>query len=121
MKLQTSDRTSPQVGEQIVLHGSVQGIGLRPAVARWAQECGISGSVTNAPHGVTISAEGTLSQVRHFSDGLLQNLPTKANVERIEQYAVPPTGEAGFRIEVEGKGDGVVDADFEEVDGDKKD
>lgn len=103
MKLQTTDRTSPQVGEQIVLRGSVQGIGLRPAVARWARECGVSGSVTNAKHGVAIYAEGSLSQVRQFSDGLLQNLPSEANVERIEQYTVPPMGEAGFRIDVEGE------------------
>lgn len=100
MKLQASDRTPLIVSEQIVLHGAVQGIGLRPAVARWAQDCGVSGTATNGQQGVTIQAEGSPSRVRQFVDGLLKRLPLAANVEYVERMVVEPAGCNGFEIEV---------------------
>ncbi len=90
-----------QVGQCIVLRGAVQGIGLRPAVARWASDCGINGTVTNGQRGVTISIEGSAKQLQRFGDGLLTRLPQAARVENVERYSVPVTGCDGFRLDAQ--------------------
>jgi len=101
MSLQTRNKTNPRVGEEIVLRGAVQGIGLRPAVARWARDCGLNGTVINRPDGVMIHVEGAATHVQRFAEGLSQRLPPAAHVERVEQKSVAALGLSCFRLDVE--------------------
>lgn len=64
--------------KRVHLQGQVQGIGLRPAVLRWAAACNIVGWVANESSGVRIHAEGQASDVTRFLAGLLSHLPEEA-------------------------------------------
>lgn len=88
---------------RILLQGRVQGVGLRPAVVRWAHACGIRGWISNDTSGVLIHAEG--AQLDHFLDGLQQHLPMESMItsftveeadrEGYEQYVVRMESVAG--------------------------
>jgi len=76
------------IAKQLRLSGQVQGIGLRPAVTRWATQCCIAGWVANDPNGVLIHAEGSSANIQRFLDGLFAHLPDEA---RISSHAVSDT------------------------------
>jgi hydrogenase maturation protein HypF len=82
----------------ITLAGRVQGIGLRPAVARWAHELHLAGSVSNTPRGVQILVEGPASTLERFVQGLRDRLPPTAQVEEMESTSVLPQGLTVFTI-----------------------
>ncbi|MFH1303276.1 MAG: acylphosphatase, partial [Planctomycetota bacterium] len=54
------------VAVKLTLNGRVQGIGLRPAVARWALEQGLTGQISNTIQGVELIVEGPVDVVRRF-------------------------------------------------------
>ena len=64
------------VTKRIKLYGIVQGVGMRPTVARHAASLGIRGSVANLGSHVEIYAQGDPSRVESFID-LLQSQPPK--------------------------------------------
>lgn len=59
------------VARRIELTGRVQGVGLRPRVARLAAECGLSGQVRNTSAGVEIEVEGSLEAVERIVERLV--------------------------------------------------
>lgn len=85
------------IAEQILLTGRAQGMGLRPAILRWASQCGVAGAVCNTSAGVDIHVEGTVDCVQHFARGLIVHLPASANVGMSRRRATP-TGASGFNI-----------------------
>lgn len=55
---------------RIEVHGCVQGVGVRPRIARLACEQGLGGCVANTMSGVTIDVEGTPAAMKRFDDRL---------------------------------------------------
>lgn len=62
-------------GLQILLIGDVQGRGVRPAVARFADECGLTGQVGNTRAGLVIELFGEKSAIEFFAERLGRRLP----------------------------------------------
>lgn len=91
--------SSTRIGRRLVLNGSVQGVGLRPAIARFAVECGLAGSVSNRLYGVEAVIEGAASEVLRFEQNLMSHLPDFAQVVKFETTDFAPRGLAEFRIE----------------------
>ncbi|CAK0756645.1 hypothetical protein CCP3SC1_270003 [Gammaproteobacteria bacterium] len=60
---------------RLVIHGRVQGVGFRPFVYRLAYHYGIQGWVRNSNGVVEIHAEGSPTQLQHFSKALLDDAP----------------------------------------------
>jgi hydrogenase maturation protein HypF len=84
---------------RIAVHGTVQGIGFRPAVFRLAHRTGIRGFVANSAHGAIIEAEGRKRQTEEFVRRLGTLLPGKAHIARLESHDVPFHGYREFSIE----------------------
>jgi acylphosphatase len=83
---------------RIVVHGRVQGVGFRFAVARRAQARGLAGWVRNRPDGSVEAvfegeAEAVEALVRFCREG-----PRGALVARAEVVQEPPEGLARFEL-----------------------
>jgi len=84
------------VRRRVVVHGRVQGVGFRYAVARAAETRGVSGWAENRPDG-TLEAvfegepEAVASLVRFCHDG-----PRGAEVGRVEAFEEDPEGLSRF-------------------------
>ena len=85
---------------KVVIKGTVQGVGFRPAVYRAAVEAGASGTVRNDGSNVIIDSD----DVEGILDILLSELPPLAKVDSIERIDTPYDGPMGFSII--GSGDG---------------
>ncbi|MCA9044586.1 MAG: carbamoyltransferase HypF, partial [Planctomycetaceae bacterium] len=72
--------TPARVAKQITLTGLVQGVGMRPAVARLAQHLGLTGYVANNRTGVEIHVEGESEHMSAFCRDLLNAVPSHAQV-----------------------------------------
>ncbi len=93
-------RTAPPIiAQRIELHGRVQGIGLRPAVARLAAEFQLAGSVGNTSRGVHIQIEGSPERVNQFVKELPQRFPDVTQLECIVVHSSAVTGSRDFTIE----------------------
>lgn len=73
------------IAVRVTLTGQVQGLGVRPAIARWARHLSLTGWVGNNCRGVEIIAEGAAAVVEHFIQELPQQLPRAAIVESHER------------------------------------
>ncbi|GIW92376.1 MAG: carbamoyltransferase HypF [Pirellulaceae bacterium] len=87
------------VARRIRLFGRVQGVGVRPAVARLASELGLCGYVVNTLSCVEIRIEGELQAVELFQLRLGDQLPQPAVVTDVVQERVPVEGHTTFTIE----------------------
>jgi hydrogenase maturation protein HypF len=83
---------------RLILAGGVQGLGVRPAIYRFASGLGLSGTVRNSARGVEIEVEGPRVQVALFEDRLPGVLPAEACVSKIASTIASPVGRAGFAI-----------------------
>lgn len=97
--VQTSDN-SIAAAAQFVLHGHVQGFGVRPAIARLANRLNLAGSVANLSGGVEVCVEGTPEKIAAFARSLPGALPEAATLEHCGQCPADVIGHSGFRIEV---------------------
>jgi acylphosphatase len=86
------------VRRKVLVHGLVQGVGFRFAVARAAETRGVTGWVRNRADG-TVEAvfegepEAVASMVAYSEQG-----PRGAVVERVDVEAERPAGERGFAV-----------------------
>ncbi len=88
---------------RIVVTGTVQGVGFRPAVYRAAQRAGASGTVRNDGSHVTIRTDRGEELIAER----LSDLPPLCRIEHIERFDEPYGGPSGFSIiESEGAGRG---------------
>lgn len=71
-------------GRRIHLHGTTQGVGLRPFIHRAARELGITGSATNTGLGVDIEAYGVPDALEALTDRLRGGTLEAASVEAID-------------------------------------
>ena len=94
----TVNQQKSAVAVKLTLSGRVQGIGLRPAVARWALELGLSGQISNTTQGVELVVEGSVESVRHFEEELDARLPTGTCIEKRDRETVALCELTGFDI-----------------------
>jgi hydrogenase maturation protein HypF len=88
----------------ITLRGKVQGLGVRPAIARLARRLQLAGSVSNSSRGVSIRVEGSHAHLQLFRDTLEASLPRGSMVESINSETCHPLGHSAFRIEPSSSG-----------------
>jgi len=86
-------------GLAIRVTGTVQGVGLRPALWRLAEDCGLRGAVWNDGQGVLIHVWGSAAALANFRARIRMEAPPLASIEGFTSRVlsgVPPT--AGFAI-----------------------
>ena len=83
---------------RLTLRGRVQGLGVRPALARLAQSLGLCGSVCNTADGVLIHIEGNHEDLEAFRKQLAAVLPDEALVAHRTEESAEIVGAADFRI-----------------------
>jgi len=83
---------------RLTLTGRVQGLGVRPAVARWARKLSLTGWVGNTCQGVEVVAEGPVEGVEQFARDLSRQLPGAAVVESQVCTTIAPPQNASFEI-----------------------
>ncbi|QDT28547.1 Carbamoyltransferase HypF [Gimesia panareensis] len=93
-----SNPEATQVAVQFLWNGRVQGIGLRPAVACWARELGLAGSICNTSAGVQLRVEGPAQLVARFEEELESHLPTEAVLETRERQPIECEALRSFEI-----------------------
>jgi hydrogenase maturation protein HypF len=92
------EKTSGVCRKHFDLRGQVQGVGFRPYVYRLATEHALCGYVANNNNGAVIEVEGAASRIAAFERDLIARLPPLAHVSKLTQHALPPLGDAVFRI-----------------------
>lgn len=90
--------TKTVTAARLVLRGQVQGIGMRPAIARFAAQLDLAGEVRNSAGGVEVLVEGSLTAVDQFVQELADHLPTAAVMHSMKVSRAAVTGAAAFRI-----------------------
>ena len=87
-------------GESIRVRGLVQGVGFRPAVWRFAKECGLTGEVLNDGEGVLIRVWGSQQELDKFVSLITHKAPALARIDKIErkQIHTPPCPADDFKI-----------------------
>ncbi len=85
---------------KVVIRGTVQGVGFRPAVYRAAVKAGASGTVCNDGSNVIIDSD----DVEGILDVLLRELPPLAKIDSIERIDGEYIGSKGFSIIGSGEG-----------------
>lgn len=86
---------------QVLLRGSVQGQGIRPAIVRWAEELKLAGVVRNTVRGVEINVEGEESVLQRFLAELPRHLPAGCELRDCVWHPIPDQGVKGFRVDYE--------------------
>jgi acylphosphatase len=86
------------VRQRVIVHGWVQGVGFRYAVARAARSRGLGGWVKNQPDG-TVEAvfEGESVDVDSLV-ALCRDGPRGSEVDRVDVTPEPPEGLGGFEV-----------------------
>ncbi|MBC7966676.1 MAG: carbamoyltransferase HypF [Fuerstia sp.] len=73
------DAPEAVIARQILLEGRVQGLGVRPAIAKLALRLKLHGTVTNTSEGVLIHLEGQESGIVRFQTLLADEMPPLAD------------------------------------------
>lgn len=92
------------VARRYRLSGRVQGLGVRPAIARLAARLSLAGHVSNDAAGVTVIVEGLRTSLERFDDHLLDSLPAVASVEGLERAPADVLGRTAFVVTEDAKG-----------------
>jgi acylphosphatase len=88
----------PAVRQRVIVHGSVQGVGFRVAVARAAEARRVAGWIRNCPDGTVEAAfEGEPADVAALV-AYCEYGPRGANVHRVESRDEEDEGLARFEI-----------------------
>ncbi|MCA8989857.1 MAG: acylphosphatase, partial [Planctomycetaceae bacterium] len=90
--------TASIIARRVLLRGQVQGIGMRPAVAKLALRLKVWGSVCNRNSGLEIVVEGKPDQVHGFLNQLSAALPAAAQITSAEVSGCVPRGLNTFEI-----------------------
>lgn len=84
---------------KIKISGTVQGVGFRPTVYRYATEAGLIGQVANTSQGVFIEAQGDNVTLESFIKRLRTYPPPQAYIDEFDYEDIPLVlGEEKFRI-----------------------
>ncbi len=71
---------------EIIIQGTVQGVGFRPFVYRLANQLGITGTIVNTDQGVVIEAEGKKESLQEFTSLLSSAAPPLARISSLQQH-----------------------------------
>ncbi len=71
---------------EIIVQGTVQGVGFRPFVYRLAKQLGITGTIINTDQGVVIEAEGEEESIQGFIETLRSEPPPLARISSLVQH-----------------------------------
>ncbi|MGZ3775660.1 MAG: carbamoyltransferase HypF [Bdellovibrio sp.] len=82
----------------ILITGTVQGVGFRPFIYNLAREHQIMGWVNNNLEGVSIDAEGASQQLKKFLEAIPLKKPSLAKIENIKHTIEAPIGYNSFLI-----------------------
>lgn len=91
-------RVPKQLASRLTMKGLVQGIGMRPAVARFAQQLSLTGYVGNTHEGVEVHVEGSAADVERFEQELRLHLPAQADVVFCETSPAELSGYEAFEV-----------------------
>jgi hydrogenase maturation protein HypF len=86
------------VAVKYLLQGRVQGIGVRPAIARAAIRLHLNGSVCNTTDGVRVILEGLDSNIARIEETLREELSSQAVLHFVSMVELPVVGFTDFRI-----------------------
>ena len=73
---------------RFVLSGRVQGLGVRPAIARLASQLALTGTVSNQSEGVRVHVQGDASALDAFESRLPSALPPATALQHVSRSAV---------------------------------
>lgn len=91
--------TETRWAARFLLEGGVQGIGVRPAIARLAEELGLSGFAANRLEGVAIHVEGAPVAIDAFERRLATALPQPTDMHAATRSAATVLDLHGFEIQ----------------------
>ncbi len=96
----TSQNAAPKPIQcrHLVVTGTVQGVGFRPAVRQLANQYGLTGWVSNSAEGAIIEIEGELQQLAAFIAELPMGLPPSVSITDIQINEKLPSQAQGFEI-----------------------
>ncbi|MBU1060035.1 MAG: carbamoyltransferase HypF [Proteobacteria bacterium] len=90
---------SNPVRVEIIVLGTVQGVGFRPFVYRLAKQFALSGTIVNTDQGVVIEAQGEQHSIQGFTDRLSSAPPPLAHITSLQQRPLPALKKiTGFSI-----------------------
>ncbi|QDU10737.1 carbamoyltransferase HypF [Gimesia aquarii] len=93
-----ANQQKSKVAVQLTLTGHVQGVGLRPTIARWAQKLNLAGQICNTTQGVKLIVEGPADIVQRFENELDTHLPSGAYLEKSARANLKPSALIKFEI-----------------------
>jgi hydrogenase maturation protein HypF len=83
---------------RLEVKGTVQGVGFRPTVYRYAKERSLGGWVSNTSAGVVIEVEGPAERVDDFVTALRRSPPPRADITSMDLSELPLGHDKEFRI-----------------------
>ncbi|TXT30997.1 MAG: hydrogenase maturation protein HypF [Planctomycetota bacterium] len=95
------------IGRRILLEGRVQGLGIRPAIARLAMRHHLGGKVRNRRDGVEVEIHGSASDVEAFERDLPSSLPAGSEIQLRSSEEIEATVPSDFQID-SGDADGAL-------------
>ena len=89
-----------RLARQIVVQGTVQGVGFRPFVYRLAVELGLEGTVRNVDGHVVIDTSGTQDALDEFVHRIIEDAPPLSHVDSValSELLDAPAANSGFRV-----------------------
>ncbi len=93
--MQSSNTEHKHQRVEILVRGTVQGVGFRPFIYNLAARFCISGTVTNSCDGVVITAESEEKSLQLFIKAIRDEAPPLARITSLESRSLPPSTEAG--------------------------
>jgi len=100
---------------KIDVGGTVQGIGFRPFVYKEALRCSLTGYVWNHSNGVTIEAEGDITNLEQFAKTVEESPPPFAEIHTFSKSNIETQDDTEFKIiqsENLGKAGTLISADI---------
>jgi hydrogenase maturation protein HypF len=96
--IDSAGATNELVAVQLTILGRVQGVGLRPTIARLAAQLALAGHVCNTPAGVVAVLEGPRHVTESFLQSLRERLPPEADVRDIRCNHIAPSARTSFEV-----------------------
>jgi hydrogenase maturation protein HypF len=101
---------------EIIVTGTVQGVGFRPFIYRLAERFALSGWVLNGPQGVRIQVQGPTDSLHSFTEAIQSAAPDHARIASLSYQTVPLIDESNpFKIiesDIVGESSAAVPADL---------
>jgi hydrogenase maturation protein HypF len=91
-------RSASLIRKGVDVAGIVQGVGFRPFVYRLANECGLTGVISNTPAGVSIEVQGEAEAVEKFLERLPNEIPPLARITGFTPRDAEVREETSFQI-----------------------